>query len=106
MISKITNDQVYEIVKTNDTVLILFFSPLDMASSLIIENLKVVDRKFGDKLTIVLVDIFEAKELVDKFKVHIVPTIIVYKEQNLTDKIYGYMPLDKIEYMLARYIKK
>ena len=106
MISKIADEKIYNIINENDTVLISFFSPMDMASGLVNKNLNVVDSDYGDKLQIVLVDTFEAKELVKEFKILVVPTIIVFKEKRLIDRVHGYMPLDKITYMLSRYIKK
>lgn len=105
MIKIATDENIYQEIENGDTVLIEFTSSWSMAGALEFQNLKVVNHKLGDKVTILKLNVFDCPKVADAFKIVIVPTTIVYKQKHLTDRVHGYMPLDKIEYMLARYVK-
>lgn len=106
MIKVATDKTIYQEIENGDTVLIEFCSGFSMPSTLEFENLKVVNRRLGDKIVILTLNVFDYPAIAKDFKIVVLPTTIVYKQKHLTDRVHGYMPLDKINYMLARYIKE
>jgi len=52
------------------------------------------------------IDIDESPEYADKFRIHSVPTTLIFREKEIIDRFEGVLPKKKIEQKLDKIIKK
>lgn len=66
--------------------------------------LEEVVEEMKDKVILLKADVEEADELATEYKIRNVPTVLIYKNGEVVDKIVGALPKDKIIEKLNQFI--
>lgn len=91
------------VLKSDKVVLVDFFAtwcgPCQMLSP-ILEDISNSRAEFD----IVKVDIDEAEQLTRSYEIESVPTMLIFQNGNIVDKIVGYVQQDEIIYRVSKYL--
>ena len=64
--------------------------------------LEELDAEIGDKVKIVKVDVDENQETAGKFGVMSIPTLIVFKDGEVVDKVVGFQPKEALAELIRK----
>ncbi|WP_227396682.1 thioredoxin [Jeotgalibacillus aurantiacus] len=65
--------------------------------------LEELDADMGDKVKIVKLDVDENQETASKFGVMSIPTLVVFKDGEIVDKVVGFQPKEALEELLSKH---
>lgn len=94
----ITNvtDQTFSNETASGAVLVDFWAPWCGPCKMIAPVLEELDQELGDKLRIVKLDVDDNQETAAKFGVMSIPTLLVFKDGEVVDKVVGFQPKEAL----------
>ncbi|MEQ2526934.1 thioredoxin [Robertmurraya yapensis] len=94
----ITNvtDQTFDTETGSGVVLADFWAPWCGPCKMIAPVLEELDAEIGDKLKIVKLDVDDNQETAAKFGVMSIPTLLVFKDGEVVDKVVGFQPKEAL----------
>lgn len=92
MITHATNQSFKELIDMHDTVLVDFFATWCGPCQMLAAEME----KIKDRVAIIKVDVDECMALAAQYQIDVVPTILIFKEQKLVNRISGYLPAEEI----------
>ncbi|WP_449537183.1 thioredoxin [Ferdinandcohnia sp. Marseille-Q9671] len=94
----ITNvtDQNFDAETSEGLVLADFWAPWCGPCKMIAPVLEELDTEIGDKVKIVKLDVDDNQETAAKFGVMSIPTLLVFKNGEVVDKVVGYQPKEAL----------
>lgn len=94
----ITNvtDQNFDTETASGVVLADFWAPWCGPCKMIAPVLEELDSELGDKLKIVKLDVDDNQETAAKFGVMSIPTLLVFKDGEVVDKVVGFQPKEAL----------
>lgn len=101
-ISNVT-DQTFAAETSSGLVLADFWAPWCGPCKMIAPVLEELDTEMGDKLKIVKLDVDENQETAAKFGVMSIPTLLVFKDGEVVDKVVGFQPKEALAERLANH---
>ncbi|THE14691.1 thioredoxin [Bacillus timonensis] len=101
----ITNvtDQTFDTETKEGVVLADFWAPWCGPCKMIAPVLEELDSEIGDKVKIVKLDVDDNQETAAKFGVMSIPTLLVFKNGEVVDKVVGYQPKEALAGRLANH---
>ena len=93
-----------ELVKSDKPVMMDFYADWCGPCKMISPVMEQLDKKFGDDLTVVKVDVDKQKALANEFDVMSIPTVILMKDGAVVDKSIGARPLAYYESLVSKNI--
>ncbi len=66
--------------------------------------LEEIDAEMGDKVKIVKLDVDENQETAAKYGVMSIPTLILFKDGEIVDKVVGYRPKEALEEVINNHL--
>jgi thioredoxin 1 len=92
---------------TNETseglVLADFWAPWCGPCKMIAPVLQELDSEMGDKVKIVKVDVDENQETAGKFGVMSIPTLLIFKNGEVVDKVVGFQPKEALAELVSKH---
>ncbi|WP_075982504.1 thioredoxin [Bacillus massilinigeriensis] len=101
-ISNVT-DQTFDAETSSGLVLVDFWAPWCGPCKMIAPVLEEIDAEMGEKLRIVKLDVDENQETAAKFGVMSIPTLLVFKDGEVVDKVVGFQPKEALAERLANH---
>lgn len=95
-ITNITDSDFAGQVEGSGTVLVDFWAPWCGPCKMIAPVLEEIDSEIGDKIKITKLNVDENPETAGRFGVMSIPTLLVFKDGNVVDKIVGFQPKDAL----------
>lgn len=92
MAIKDVTDQTFNNEVASGTVLVDFWAPWCGPCKMIAPVLEEIDQEVGDKLTIAKLNVDENPDTAGKFGVMSIPTLMVFKDGQMVDKLTGFQP--------------
>ncbi|MDQ0340762.1 thioredoxin 1 [Caldalkalibacillus uzonensis] len=89
-------DQNFKSEVENGTVLVDFWAPWCGPCKMIAPVLEELDQELGDKVKIVKVNVDENPETASQFGVMSIPTLLLFKDNEVVDKWVGFQPKDAL----------
>jgi thioredoxin 1 len=102
-ISHVT-DQTFQEETGSGVVLTDFWAPWCGPCKMIAPVLEELDSEVGDKVKIVKLDVDENQETASKFGVMSIPTLLVFKDGEVVDKVVGFQPKEALAELLAKHV--
>ncbi|MBD8068902.1 thioredoxin [Bacillus sp. PS06] len=102
-ISNVT-DQTFNTETSEGVVLADFWAPWCGPCKMIAPVLEELDSEMGDKVKIVKLDVDENQETAGKYGVMSIPTLLVFKNGEVVDKVVGFQPKDALAEVLTKHI--
>lgn len=102
----ITNvsDQTFATETATGVVLADFWAPWCGPCKMIAPVLEELDAEMGDKVKIVKLDVDENQETAGKFGVMSIPTLLVFKDGEIVDKVVGFQPKEALAELLTKHV--
>ncbi|RSK28075.1 thioredoxin [Bacillus sp. HMF5848] len=102
----ITNvtDQTFTNETSSGVVLADFWAPWCGPCKMIAPVLEELDSEMGDKVKIVKLDVDENQETAGKYQVMSIPTLLVFKDGEVVDKVVGFQPKEALANVLAKHV--
>ncbi|TZE80952.1 thioredoxin [Calorimonas adulescens] len=95
-----------EVFIKDKAVLVDFWAPWCAPCRLTAPVLEEFDRRHGDKIKVTKLNVDENPLIATTYNVMSIPTLAVFVNGALVDRVVGYMPIEKLEEKLSRYIKE
>jgi thioredoxin 1 len=95
-IVNITDHNFPQEVENAETVLVDFWAPWCGPCKMIAPILEEIDGEIGNKLKITKINVDDNPETAGKFGVMSIPTLLVFKNGQVVDKIVGFQPKDAL----------
>lgn len=92
MAIKNVTDQTFNEDVASGTVLVDFWAPWCGPCKMIGPVLEEIDQEIGDKLSIIKVNVDENPNTAGQFGVMSIPTLMVFKDGQMVDKLLGFQP--------------
>ncbi|AIE60963.1 thioredoxin [Bacillus methanolicus] len=96
-------DQTFSAETSSGLVLADFWAPWCGPCKMIAPVLEELDQEMGDKVKIVKIDVDENQETAAKFGVMSIPTLIVFKDGEVVDKVIGFQPKEALAEVLNKH---
>ncbi|MDQ0161133.1 thioredoxin [Aeribacillus alveayuensis] len=102
----ITNvtDQNFAQETNQGLVLADFWAPWCGPCKMIAPVLEELDQEMGDKVKIVKINVDENQETAGKFGIMSIPTLLVFKNGEVVDKVIGYQPKEALAGVLNKHM--
>lgn len=97
-------DQTFDKETGAGVVLADFWAPWCGPCKMIAPVLEELDAELGEKLKIVKLDVDENQETAAKFGVMSIPTLLVFKDGEVVDKVVGFQPKEALEERLNSHL--
>ncbi len=97
-------DQTFDSLTKSGVVLVDFWAPWCGPCRMIAPVLEELDAELGDKVSIVKIDVDENQESAAKFGVMSIPTLIIFKDGEVIDKVIGFQPKEALAARLQNHI--
>jgi thioredoxin 1 len=81
-----------------------FWAPWCGPCKMIAPVLEELDSEMGDKVKIVKLDVDDNQETAAKFGVMSIPTLLVFKDGEVVDKVVGFQPKDALASVLEKHV--
>jgi thioredoxin 1 len=91
-------------VEQGGTVLVDFWAPWCGPCKMIAPVLEEIDGEIGSKLKIAKVNVDENPDTASRFGVMSIPTLLVFKDGNVVDKLVGFQPKDALLGQLNKHL--
>ncbi|MDX8363997.1 thioredoxin [Cytobacillus sp. Hm23] len=102
-ISHVT-DQNFTTETSDGVVLADFWAPWCGPCKMIAPVLEELDQEMGDKVKIVKLDVDDNQETAAKFGVMSIPTLLVFKNGEVVDKVVGFQPKEALADLLSKHV--
>lgn len=89
-------DQTFKSEVENGAVLVDFWAPWCGPCKMIAPVLEELDQELGDKLKIVKVNVDENPEVASEYGVMSIPTLFLFKENEVVEKWVGFQPKEAL----------
>ena len=89
-----------EVLKSDKTVLVDFWASWCGPCRMIAPVLTEIAEDYGDSVKVGKVNVDEQPELAGSFGIESIPTIMVFKNGELTERVVGYKPKEELEKLL------
>lgn len=100
-----TTDQSFQQdVEQGNTVLVDFWAPWCGPCKMIAPVLEELDKEIGDKMTIAKVNVDDNPETSGRFGVMSIPTLMVFKNGEVVDKLVGFQPKEQLLKALEKHL--
>ncbi|WP_066292644.1 thioredoxin [Bacillus sp. FJAT-29937] len=96
-------DQTFSTDTGSGVVLADFWAPWCGPCKMIAPVLEELDSEMGDKVKIVKLDVDENQETAGKYGVMSIPTLIVFKDGEVVDKVVGFQPKEALAELLSKH---
>ncbi|WNS74521.1 thioredoxin [Bacillus sp. DTU_2020_1000418_1_SI_GHA_SEK_038] len=96
-------DQTFSTETGSGVVLADFWAPWCGPCKMIAPVLEELDTEMGDKVKIVKLDVDENQETAGKYGVMSIPTLIVFKDGEVVDKVVGFQPKEALAELLSKH---
>ncbi|WP_445489567.1 thioredoxin [Niallia sp. 03133] len=96
-------DQNFQTETGTGVVLADFWAPWCGPCKMIAPVLEELDAEIGDKVKIVKIDVDENQESAAKFGVMSIPTLLVFKDGEVVDKVVGFQPKEALAELLSKH---
>lgn len=103
-ITNVTDADFSQEVEQSGTVLVDFWAPWCGPCKMIAPVLEEVDAEIGDKVKITKLNVDENPETAGRFGIMSIPTLLVFKDGNVVDKIVGFQPKDALINTLNKHV--
>ncbi|WP_210364987.1 thioredoxin [Bacillus sp. REN3] len=102
----ITNatDQTFNTETQSGVVLVDFWAPWCGPCKMIAPVLEELDAEMGDKVKIVKLDVDDNQETAAKYGVMSIPTLLVFKDGEVVDKVIGFQPKEALAGRLQNHL--
>jgi thioredoxin 1 len=97
-------DQTFATETNEGLVLVDFWAPWCGPCRMIAPVLDEVDAEMGDKIKIAKINVDENPETAGKFGVMSIPTLLLFKNGEVVDKVIGYQPKDALVQMIQKHL--
>lgn len=97
MAVKHITDDTFETETKSGFVLADFWAPWCGPCKMIAPVLEELDAELGEKLKIVKINVDENQEVASKFGIMSIPTLLLFKDGELVDKVVGFQPKEALE---------
>lgn len=104
MVDNISAEQFEKELKGNKNLIVDFWAPWCGPCRMIAPLLENVEKKMGDKVKIVKINVDESRNVALKYNIMSIPTVIFFKEGEIKDKFLGILPEPKIEEFITKNI--
>jgi len=89
---------------SNGLVLVDFWATWCGPCRMIAPVLEELDAEIGDKVKIVKIDVDENQETAHQYGVMSIPTLILFKDGEVVDKVIGYRPKEALEEFINNHL--
>jgi thioredoxin 1 len=96
-------DQTFAAETSSGLVLADFWAPWCGPCKMIAPVLEEIDQEMGDKVKIVKLDVDDNQETAAKFGVMSIPTLILFKDGEVVDKVIGFQPKEALAEVINRH---
>jgi len=103
-IVNVTDKDFSQVVEQSGSVLVDFWAPWCGPCKMIAPVLEEIDSEIGDKLKITKLNVDENPETASRFGVMSIPTLLVFKDGQVVDKIVGFQPKDALVGTLNKHL--
>lgn len=97
-------DQTFKSEVEKGTVLVDFWAPWCGPCKMIAPVLEEIDQEMGDKVKIVKVNVDENPEVTSQFGVMSIPTLYLFKDNQVVEKWVGYQPKEALVQALSPHL--
>ena len=105
MIKKIEeNEFEQEVLNNKKMVIVDFFATWSGPCQMLMPVLESIAAKKENEMDIIEVDVDKAQALAMKYEIEAVPTMIIFKNGIMIDRLGGYYPEEELEEELKKYI--
>ncbi|KMY43558.1 thioredoxin [Bacillus sp. FJAT-27916] len=101
-ISNVT-DQTFVTETSEGLVLADFWAPWCGPCKMIAPVLEEIDAELSDKVKIVKLDVDENQETAVKFGVMSIPTLVLFKDGEVVDKVIGFQPKEALVNLISKH---
>ncbi|RFU65932.1 thioredoxin [Peribacillus glennii] len=96
-------DQTFNTETGDGLVLADFWAPWCGPCKMIAPVLEELDSEMSDKLKIVKIDVDENQETAGKFGVMSIPTLLLFKNGEVVDKVVGFQPKEALAELVSKH---
>jgi thioredoxin 1 len=96
-------DQDFQTKVSDGLVLVDFWATWCGPCKMIAPVLEEVDAEIGDKVQIVKVDVDENQQTAGKYGIMSIPTLVLFKDGDIVDKVVGFNPKEKLVQFIEQY---
>ncbi len=89
-----------EITNCEKTVMVDFWADWCGPCKMLAPTISEIAEEFSDTVKVCKVNVDEQPELADEFGITSIPTVIVFKNGEMSDSSVGYVPKSKLEQMI------
>jgi len=97
-------DQSFDQETSKGLVLVDFWAPWCGPCKMIAPVLEEIDSEMGDKLKIVKLDVDDNQETAAKYGVMSIPTLYLFKDGEVVDKVVGFRPKESLEELINNHL--
>jgi thioredoxin 1 len=97
-------DQTFTTDTSEGVVLVDFWAPWCGPCKMIAPVLEELDSEMGEKVKIVKLDVDDNQETAAKYGVMSIPTLLVFKNGEVVDKVVGFQPKDALAGVLQKHV--
>ncbi len=103
-ILNVTDQSFQKDVENGETVLVDFWAPWCGPCKMIAPVLEEINKEIGDKLTIAKVNVDENPDTSGRYGVMSIPTLMVFKNGEMVDKLVGFQPKEQLLNSLQKHL--
>ncbi|KOO46891.1 thioredoxin [Priestia koreensis] len=97
-------DQTFNTETENGLVLVDFWAPWCGPCKMIAPVLEEIDGEMSDKVKIAKIDVDENQETASKFGVMSIPTLLLFKDGEVVDKVVGFQPKEALVEVISKHV--
>ena len=93
------------ILNNNELVFVDFFASWCGPCKMFAPIVEQISQKYQDKITVLKIDIDENSEIAEKYSIQSVPTSILFKNNNIVERISGLISFNQCSDLVDKYLK-